>query len=63
MLLYYIHILEELEDFEAALSSLDQNAESKCIVDRMSLLETRGMISVTVIYHLLRFMQLDCSPK
>ena len=62
-LLYYIHVLEELEDYEAALSYLDKNAESKVIVDRTSILETRGTNSVPVFYRLLKFVQLDCSPN
>jgi hypothetical protein len=50
-------------DLEAAVSFLDQKAESKTIVDRMAVLETRGTISVIIFYHLLRLVQLDCSPK
>jgi len=56
-LLYSVRVVEELE---AALSCLNQQAESINIVDRPSIFETRGMISesVTVILHLLRLVQL-----
>ena len=63
-LLYYIRILEELENFTEALSVLDQNEKSRAIVDRQAILETRGrnrvFISLLLIF---RFIQLGCSQS
>ena len=43
LLLYHVRILEEKGDLSEALTLLDMNAKSRAIVDRVAVLETRGM--------------------
>jgi hypothetical protein len=43
LLLYHIRILEEKGDFSEALTLLDMNAKSRAIVDRVAVLEARGV--------------------
>jgi hypothetical protein len=43
LLLYHIRILEEKGDLSEALTLLDMNAKSRAIVDRVAVLETRGV--------------------
>ena len=42
-MLYYVRVLEETGEFSEALSVLDTNAKSRIIVDRVAVMETRGM--------------------
>lgn len=44
LLLYHIRILEEKGELSEALTLLDMNAKSRAIVDRVAVLETRGVI-------------------
>lgn len=43
LLLYHVRILEEKGELSEALTLLDMNAKSRAIVDRVAVLETRGM--------------------
>jgi hypothetical protein len=43
LLLYHVRILEEKGDLSEALTLLDMNARSRAIVDRVAVIETRGM--------------------
>ena len=43
LLLYHVRILEENGELSEALTLLDMNAKSRAIVDRVAVLETRGM--------------------
>lgn len=41
-LLYHVQVLEEMSNFADALSLLDINSKSRAIVDRTTIMETRG---------------------
>ncbi|KAJ3502625.1 hypothetical protein NLJ89_g8800 [Agrocybe chaxingu] len=43
-LLYYVSVLEELGEFQEALSVLNQNARSRSIIDRTAILERRARL-------------------
>lgn len=43
LLLYHVRILEEKGELSEALTLLDMNAKSRAIVDRVAVMETRGM--------------------
>ena len=63
-MLYYIRILEELENFTEALSVLDENERSRCVVDRQAILETRGRCRFfTSRLLIFTFIQLGCSQS
>ena len=42
MLLYHIRVLEDLGEYSKALTLLDVSAKSRAIVDRVSIMESRG---------------------
>ena len=46
MLLYHIRILEDLGEYNEALNLLDVNAKSRAIIDRVSIMEYRGMYNI-----------------
>ena len=43
-MLYYVHVLEEYGELSEALSVLDSNAKARVIVDRVAVMETRGIL-------------------
>ncbi len=43
LLLYHVRILEERGELSEALTLLDLNVKSRTIVDRVAVMETRGM--------------------
>ena len=43
-LIYYIRLLEEIGELSEALSILDTSSKSRAIVDRTTILETRGVL-------------------
>lgn len=43
LLLYHVRILEDVGEVAEALTLLDTNAKSRAIVDRVAVMETRGM--------------------
>lgn len=43
-MLYYVRVLEDTGELREALSVLDTNAKSRIIVDRVAVMETRGML-------------------
>jgi len=43
MLLYHVALLEEVGQFSEALSLLDTNAKARVIIDRMAVMERRGI--------------------
>ena len=42
VLLYHVRILEDLGEFNEALTLLDTSAKSRAIIDRVSIMEYRG---------------------
>lgn len=46
-MLYHVRLLEELGEFSQALSTLDVNSKSRAILDRTTVMETRGGLSDT----------------
>ncbi|KAK7684976.1 hypothetical protein QCA50_011811 [Cerrena zonata] len=44
VLLYHVRLLEEVEEFDEALSMLDVNAKSRAIIDRTAIMECRARI-------------------
>lgn len=44
LMLYYVRVLEDTGELREALSVLDTNAKSRIIVDRVAVMETRGML-------------------
>lgn len=43
LLLYHVKILEDMGELAEALTFLDVNAKSRAIVDRVAVMETRGV--------------------
>ena len=46
MLLYHIRVLEEIGEYAEALNLLDVNAKSRAIIDRVAIMEYRGMFTL-----------------
>ena len=44
VLLYHIHVLEDLGELTEALTLLDINAKSRAITDRVAIMEFRGKL-------------------
>jgi N-alpha-acetyltransferase 15/16, NatA auxiliary subunit len=49
VLLYHIRILEDVGEFNEALNLLDVSAKSRAIVDRVSIMEYRGMVFIKLV--------------
>jgi hypothetical protein len=44
LLLYHVKVLEDMGELTEALTLLDVNAKSRAIVDRVAVMETRGVV-------------------
>lgn len=44
LLLYHVKVLEDIGELTEALALLDISAKSRAIVDRVAIMETRGMV-------------------
>jgi N-alpha-acetyltransferase 15/16, NatA auxiliary subunit len=53
LLLYHVKILEDMGELAEALTLLDINAKSRAILDRVAVMETRGVILSSVATFLL----------
>lgn len=53
LLLYQVKILEDMGELAEALTFLDNNAKSRAILDRVAVMETRGVILSSVATFLL----------
>ena len=57
LLLYHVKILEDMGEIAEALTLLDINAKSRAILDRVAVMETRGVILSSVAMFLLTVSQ------
>lgn len=56
LLLFHVRVLEELGEWSEALSILDPNAKDRTIVDRVAIMETRGLsLIIFAAFGLTRF--------
>ena len=52
VLLYHVRVLEELGEFNEALNLLDVSAKSRAIIDRVAIMEFRGMLQRPYASHI-----------
>ena len=43
VMIYHVRVLEEMGEYREALALLDANAKDRVIVDRVAIMETRGV--------------------
>lgn len=60
VLLYHIRVLEDLGEYSEALSLLDVNAKSRAIIDRVAIMEYRGVFCSIDVHISYTTAQIHC---